>query len=189
MFVRESGMPEVSYWEEVIDHCGLIDEMGLTNETDILEIGVGYGSFLKCFALNKNVRYQGIDLDPEMICHTRERFSSSPASLDFYQGNIFDNAFMSGIENARLVLCFNILHHDNPDEIISICLDKLSAGGKLAIGHWRSDIETPRGPPVEMRLGRQAAEDLLLRYGVNVLSCGNSKSSRHHYYVLGNVPG
>ena len=49
---------------------------------------------------------------------------------------------------ARLV---NILHIDNPIALLGEASRVLAPGGTAAIIHWRTDIETPRGPSMPIR--------------------------------------
>ena len=46
------------------------------------------------------------------------------------------------------VTIFNILHHDNPIQILNEVFRILKPKAKAGIVHWRSDIETPRGPGI-----------------------------------------
>jgi hypothetical protein len=49
------------------------------------------------------------------------------------------------------VMLFNILHHENPLDLLAAAFFVLQKGGKVGIIHWRSDIETPRGPELSIR--------------------------------------
>jgi len=49
------------------------------------------------------------------------------------------------------VLLFNILHYESPLEFINEAYRILKQNGKVGIIHWRSDIETPRGPDLSIR--------------------------------------
>ncbi len=44
------------------------------------------------------------------------------------------------------VMLFNILHHESPNDFLNEAYRILKPNGKVGILHWRSDIETPRGP-------------------------------------------
>ena len=49
------------------------------------------------------------------------------------------------------VMLFNILHHESPDDFLNEAYRILKPNGKVGILHWRSDIETPRGPDLSIR--------------------------------------
>ena len=70
MKVRESDMPDQAYWESLIDHCGLLEEMSLHDCVSVFEFGVGYGSTLQCFH-GGDTAIAGIDIDEIMVQATR----------------------------------------------------------------------------------------------------------------------
>ena len=49
------------------------------------------------------------------------------------------------------VMLFNILHHESPTDFINEAYRILKPNGKVGILHWRSDVETPRGPDLTIR--------------------------------------
>ena len=55
-------------------------------------------------------------------------------------------------------LLFNILHGESPVELLEEARRIVRPGGVLAIIHWRSDIVTPRGPPLNIRPTAQMIE-------------------------------
>lgn len=56
------------------------------------------------------------------------------------------------------VLLFNILHFPQPEELVLQAADVLRPGGRVLAIHWRSDIATPRGPPLHLRPKPSAAK-------------------------------
>jgi len=48
-------------------------------------------------------------------------------------------------------MLFNILHHESPDNFLNEAYRILKPDGKTGILHWRSDVETPRGPDLTIR--------------------------------------
>jgi hypothetical protein len=59
----------------------------------------------------------------------------------------------SGLPDAKAgrAMLFNILHIENPLALLCEAYRILTPGGEVAIIHWRSDIETPRGPSLPIR--------------------------------------
>ena len=49
------------------------------------------------------------------------------------------------------VLLFNILHAENPTELLRASAEVVSRNGRVLLIHWRSDIVTPRGPELSIR--------------------------------------
>jgi ubiquinone/menaquinone biosynthesis C-methylase UbiE len=48
-------------------------------------------------------------------------------------------------------MLFNILHHESPLDFINEAYRILKQNGKVGIIHWRSDVDTPRGPDLSIR--------------------------------------
>jgi len=71
-----------------------------------------------------------------------------------------------------LVLLFNILHSDQRKLFLMEASRILIPSGRVAIIHWRKDIDTPRGPEMALRPDREmilaSAEGLdLLPFGAD----------------------
>ena len=59
----------------------------------------------------------------------------------------------TGLPDVSMVhaMVFNILHIEGAMRILREAHRFLSPGGKVSIIHWRTDIETPRGPSLDIR--------------------------------------
>jgi hypothetical protein len=53
--------------------------------------------------------------------------------------------------SAGLVLLFNILHIEDPVNLLKEAHRVLHPGGTVGVIHWNHDISTPRGPPLDIR--------------------------------------
>ena len=186
MKVRESGMPDQAYWESLIDHCGLLKEMSLNDCVSVFEFGVGYGSILQCFH-GGDTAIAGIDIDENMVQATRERLDRLDMASSIHHGDFFDVALLDSLGKFSACLLMNVLHHTDPRALIARASRMLTPDGRIGICHWRDDIDTPRGPPVAIRIGLAQAEQFARSEGLSILKSGNSVSSPYHYYVVAGV--
>lgn len=151
--VRESGMPEESYWDSFFDAAGMLSQLGCTSRTgDVVEFGCGYGTFTIPAAEMVAGTVHALDIDPAMTAIVdskarRQRLSNIVCEVrDFVTDG-------SGLPDgtADLALLFNILHIEDPVALLREARRTLSPAGRVAIVHWRNDVHTPRGPSLAIR--------------------------------------
>lgn len=153
MKIRESGMPEREMWERFFDPRKILAMLGINKKTiDAAEFGCGYGTFTIPAAKIIKGKIYALDLEPDMICITRE--AAEQQGLNNIQTVLRD--FMakgSGLpdESVDYVMLFNILHLENPDVLLKEAYRILNKDGKLGIIHWNCDPATPRGPSMDIR--------------------------------------
>jgi SAM-dependent methyltransferase len=119
---------------------------------DVVEFGCGYGTFtIPAAELNRG-RVLALDIDPVMTRSTIEKaLTAGLANIvaieqDFVlHGTGLDN------EQAEYAMLFNILHIEHPVSLLKEAWRVLKPYGKLGIIHWRTDVETPRGPSKPIR--------------------------------------
>jgi ubiquinone/menaquinone biosynthesis C-methylase UbiE len=148
---RESGMPDESCWDSFFNPTCLVDRLGCANG-DILEFGCGYGTFTIPAAKSTTGRVIALDIEPEMVAETVRK--ADVAGLSNVVGVVRDFVNEgSGLSDAQVqrALLFNILHIENPLELLREAFRVLTPGGEVDIIHWRSDIPTPRGPSLPIR--------------------------------------
>ena len=148
--VRESSMPAIGTWERFFDPSEVIHAFGLAATHRVLELGTGYGTFTVPVARRcRHIRT--IEIEPSLV----ERLQSDPRSaclpIQCVVGDFLIPEVLRGGEPFDVVLLFNILHMERPVELLRAVAPLLAASGFIAIMHWRSDIETPRGPPIDIR--------------------------------------
>ncbi len=151
---RESGMPDEACWTSFFDPEGILDQL-LVNKGDcyhLVEFGCGYGTFTLPAANRTRGRVTALDIDPEMVSLTRQRAQASKISnvraelRDFVESN---TGLGDGTQGHAMV--FNLLHIEDPLTLLREAHRTLQPSGILSVIHWRSDIETPRGPPLAIR--------------------------------------
>lgn len=154
MKIRESGMPDEARWAGFFDCEAAVGRLFGAAEVqgDVIEFGCGYGSFTVPAARRTRGLLTALDIEPEMIAAVRGKATSLGlhnirAELrDF----IVDGAGVDAGSQAHAMI-FNLLHLARPEELLQEARRTLQDGGVLSVMHWRSDIPTPRGPPLEIR--------------------------------------
>jgi len=153
MKVRDSGMPPETLWATFFNVDTILNKMQVSNEVNnLLELGCGYGTFTIEAAKRISGRLFAFDIEPEMIDHTqRKAEQESLTNIDLSNRDIIADG--SGLAEASVdyVMLFNILHHEKPLELLTEAYKVLGKNGKVGIIHWRTDMETPRGPDMTIR--------------------------------------
>src|SRR3990167_3206777 len=146
-------MPQREMWEKFFDPLKIFARLGINKQTiDVAEFGCGYGTFTIPAAKIIKGKIYAFDIEPDMIRMTSEAVKKQ--ELNNVQTVLRD--FMaegSGLrdESVGYTMLFNILHLENPVELLSEAKRILKAGGKLGIIHWNYDPTTPRGPSMDIR--------------------------------------
>ncbi len=150
---RESGMPAVDYWETFFDPDCILTCLGVKREAQsIAEFGCGYGTFTIPAARLISGVVTTFDIDPDMVAFTTRRAEElgirniAASRRDFVKDG-------TGLpdHSVDFVMLFNLLHIEDPQSLLAESKRILRIQGKVGIIHWRSDIETPRGPSLSIR--------------------------------------
>jgi len=148
---RESGMPDEAYWASFFDPHAVLDRLRLPQNSscNVLEFGCGYGTFTLPAACRTRGKMTALDIEPEMVSLVAQR--SQAAGLVNVHAEVRDfvehgTGVSAGSQGH--VMVFNLLHIEDPLALLREAHHTLQPGGTLSVIHWRSDIETPRGPPL-----------------------------------------
>ncbi len=154
MKIRESGMPDEARWASFFDCTVAIDKLlGAAGvQGGVIEFGCGYGSFTVPAARRTTGIVSALDIEPEMVAVVRQK----AARFDVHNIRAEARDFLvdgSGVDTGSQAhaMIFNLLHLAQPVNLLREAWRTLQDGGVLSVMHWRSDIPTPRGPPLEMR--------------------------------------
>jgi len=148
MRIRDSGMPDETFWESLLDVPLILSRLGIERFRDVAELGCGYGTFSIPVAKAIRGTLFTFDIDPAMVARTAER--GSGLRIRAQLRDVMSEGF--GVR-ADAVLLFNILHGEEPVRLLQQAANALNPAGEVLVIHWRHDLATPRGPAADIRPG------------------------------------
>jgi ubiquinone/menaquinone biosynthesis C-methylase UbiE len=150
---RDSGMPPVEQWEAYFHADEIMDALGCVRQSgDVAEFGCGYGTFTIAAGRRVSGMVYAMDIDPLMVGATITRASQAGLRNVVVEQRDFVSAGCGRPDNSMShVMLFNILHIEDPVGLLREAFRVVRTGGTVGVLHWRCDIETPRGPPLEIR--------------------------------------
>jgi SAM-dependent methyltransferase len=180
MYIRESSMPSQEAWETLFDVESILDRFAFSGQ--IAELGCGYGTFSLALARRTSGTVYAIDIDPAMVATVRQRAALlGITNIDARIRDVSTDGFGLPPSSCDACLLFNILHAESPIELIREATKILKPNGVLGVIHWRSDFDTPRGPPLAIRPTADAIIDWVSEAGDLSLSDGPFALPPWHY--------
>lgn len=186
MKIRDSGMPEKSYWESLFDVPLIIEHMNIQKDSNqIVEFGCGYGTFTIPIAKFINGEIIAFEIDDQMI----EEADAEKISNRLHNVTIRKRDFISegtGIldNSTDYAMIFNILHHDKPLEILNEAFRILKTGSKVGIIHWIYNSKTPRGPRMDIRPKPEEIQQWVLNAGFKLNKNQIIDLPPYHYGIV-----
>jgi ubiquinone/menaquinone biosynthesis C-methylase UbiE len=146
-------MPPAEQWEGFFEPEGILTALGCINLSgDVAEFGCGYGTFTIAAARQISGTVYTTDIDPLMVRATINRAAQAGVqNVDVKRCDFVSEGSGRPGASVSYVMLFNILHIEDPINLLREAFRVLRVGGVLGVIHWRHDIETPRGPPIEIR--------------------------------------
>ena len=153
MKVRDSGMPSEAMWNNFFDINLILSELQINTQiNDLVEIGSGYGTFTIPAAKKLKGKLYAFDIESEMLDVVRHKLEAEQLdNVVLEKRDVLSQSTGLPDNSIDYVMLFNILHHDSPGDFLNEAFRILKSNGKVGILHWRSDIETPRGPDLSIR--------------------------------------
>ncbi len=191
MKVRESGMPEESYWESFFDAEEILSKLKLDNTiSDVVEFGSGYGTFTIPAAKNIKGTLFALDIDAEM----NERLGQRIIENKLSNINVIKRDFVNegtGLPDNSIdyAMLFNILHTENPLILINETYRILKPSGKVGVIHWIHSAITPRGPKLDIRPTSLQCVEWLLETNFAIINKEISLPPYHYGIVAAKYKG
>ncbi len=184
---RESGMPKEAYWNTFFNPSGVLDQLGFphTPAPRVVEFGSGYGTFTLPIATRTKGAVTALDIEPTLIKQLNDLVvQKSFTNLEIFERDFFEGGTGLGDATQDAAFIFNLLHIEMPLALLSEAYRVLRPAGKLYIIHWRTDIETPRGPPLAIRPSPAQSETWCKAVGFNNLEHISLEASAPYHYGL-----
>jgi SAM-dependent methyltransferase len=150
---RESGMPPLELWEGFFDPAVMLAALGCRQlRGDCIDFGCGYGTFTIAAASQVDGTVYAQDIDAEMVRATTARVRlAGLKNVVVEQRDLTVDGCGRPDGTASFVMLFNLLHIEDPVNLLREAHRVLQPGGTVAVTHWRVDANTPRGPTLEIR--------------------------------------
>jgi len=171
MKIRESGMPEENLWNNFFNIELICNQLQINSEIkNVVEIGCGYGTFTIPVSKLISGKIYAFDLEKDMISIVRDKvINQKIENIELFEKDVLKDKIHLSNNSVEYVMMFNILHHEKPEEIIDEAYRILKKNGKLGIIHWRSDIETPRGPSLNIRPKPKQMSELFKNFAFSII--------------------
>jgi ubiquinone/menaquinone biosynthesis C-methylase UbiE len=146
-------MPAEDMWASFFNINLILSELHVKSEVnDLVEIGCGYGTFTIPSAKRISGKLYAFDIEEDMIDIVKQKLKNeSVGNVILEHMDVLIQTTGLADNSIDYVMLFNILHHESPLDFFKEAFRILKPYGKVGILHWRSDIETPRGPHLDIR--------------------------------------
>jgi ubiquinone/menaquinone biosynthesis C-methylase UbiE len=182
-------MPEEIYWNSLFDIPRIVRWLDLKHITGpIIEIGCGYGTFTVPIAKETPHQIIAFDIESSMLETARNNIrQSGRRNVQLILRDVLETGTGLESRSTGMVLLFNILHFNERRTLLEEASRILNPAGVAAIIHWRKDVETPRGPIVEMRPDEEIILDSIKGLGLHFR--GNSRVLEPYHWGIQLIKG
>ncbi len=184
---RESGMPQEAYWSTFFEPEGVLQVLWPHAERDgpLVEFGSGFGTFTLPAARLTRYEVTALDIEPALVSLVRERAHAEGLThLRVEQRDFVDNGTGLASGSQAHVMIYNLLHVEAPLDLLREACRVLRPHGTLSVMHWRSDIDTPRGPPLDIRPTPKACARWMAAVGLEQVTPVDLKASAPFHFGL-----
>jgi SAM-dependent methyltransferase len=151
--IRDSDLPREQEWAKFFNPKRTLKLLGLNrNVRDVADFGCGYGTFTIPAARMISGKIYALDLEPEYVRTVKQK--AKKLNLNNVVAVVRDFVSEgSGLPDSSVdfVFLFNILHAENPVEILKEAYRILKPEGAAGIVHWNYDEKIRDGPSLDIR--------------------------------------
>jgi ubiquinone/menaquinone biosynthesis C-methylase UbiE len=152
----------------------VLSRLQLAKGTHVADVGAGTGYFAVpvAKAVGDSGLVLAIDLQQEMLDLLRQKLDKpgAPRNISLHSGS----ASQLPLPDSSVNLAFyaNIWHElDDADAAFREAVRVAQPNGNIAILDWRSDKESPPGPPQEHRIPSETIVNFLQKKGCDRVAC------------------
>lgn len=146
-------MPTEDMWASFFNIDLILSELQINSDiNDLVEIGCGYGTFTIPAAKCISGKIYAFDIEEEMLDIVAQKLNNEfIRNVILECRDVLTQTTRLEDNSVDYVMLFNILHHESPTDFINEAYRILNPNGKIGIIHWRSDVDTQRGPHLTIR--------------------------------------
>jgi SAM-dependent methyltransferase len=184
-------MPVEGYWESFFDAPCIVRKLDCAgSRLGLVDFGCGYGQFTLPAARIAAGPVFALDIEPGMVAVTgRKAREEGLDNVTVELRDIVEQGTGRPDSSADYAMLFNILHIENPVGLLEEARRILVPGGKVGIIHWRSDVETPRGPSLAIRPRPNACRAWGEQAGLAFVRYEGLCCCSYHYGLVMERPG
>lgn len=147
-------MPDEEYWRGFFDAGCVVEQLGCASAAGemVVEFGSGYGTFTLEVARRSAGTVVAFDIEPELVTLVSDKADAEGvANIRVGQRDFVTTGSGLPDSSAAHAMLFNILHIENPVDLLREARRVVKPGGVVSVIHWNYDPATPRGPSMEIR--------------------------------------
>jgi len=167
----------------------VLSRLHLAHGAHVADIGAGTGYFAVPIAkaVGESGHVLAVDFQQEMLDLLRQKLekADAPKNISLHLGPASHLPLSDGSANTALYA--NIWHElDDVEMALQEAVRVAVPGGDIAILDWRSDKESPPGPPQEHRIAAETVMSFLRNKGCHGVACYNI--GEYSYLVTAELP-
>ena len=150
---RDSDLPKEGEWVKFFNPKRVLRLLGVNRKVrEVVDFGCGYGTFAIPAAQIISGKIYAFDIEPEFVQIVKRKATEMNLNnvVAFVRDFISEGSGL-GDSSVDFVFLFNILHAENPVDILKEAYRILKPEGTVGIIHWNYDEKIRDGPSLDIR--------------------------------------